>query len=184
LSNFVIRPAACLASGQDPLDQRAVADLHAVRQIAYATWPSTFRDILSPAQINYMLDWLYALPRLSAQVLSGEHVFHLAEIDGKPVGFCAHQLHHPEPHSAKIHKLYLLPETQGIGLGRALIDEVVQAARAASHTALVLNVNKYNRAVGFYEALGFVKSAEEVIDIGNGYVMDDYVMRIALSQTA
>lgn len=169
---FRIRPAARA--------EHAERDLEAVRQIAYATWPDTFRDILSPAQITYMLDWLYALPRLTAQVASREHEFHLAEIDGAPVGFCAHQLHHPEPGVAKIHKLYLTPQTQGLGIGRAMVAEVMDIARSAGHHALILNVNKYNRAVQFYEAIGFAKAGEEVIDIGDGYVMDDFVMRIPL----
>jgi hypothetical protein len=39
-----------------------------------------------------------------------------------------------------------------------------------------LNVNKYNKAQYFYSKLGFAIIKEEVIDIGNDYVMDDYVM--------
>jgi diamine N-acetyltransferase len=162
-----------------PLADAAV-DIEAVRRIAYATWPDTFRDILSTAQIDYMLAWLYDAKRLQSQVANGEHVFHIAEIDRVPVGFAAHQLDHPEDGNTKIHKIYLLPSTQGKGVGRALITAVIVAARAAAQSSITLNVNKYNRAVGFYEAMGFVNVAEEVIDIGGGYVMDDYVMRAAL----
>jgi diamine N-acetyltransferase len=172
---FRLRAAARAERGDD-----VDADLEAVRAIAYATWPDTFRGILTPAQITYMLDWLYALPRLRAQVATREHEFHIAELNGRPVGFCAHQLEHPEPGLSKIHKLYLLPETQGHGIGKALVLQVVAEASAAGHRAVVLNVNKYNRAVGFYEAIGFVRDREEVIDIGSGYVMDDYVMRLDL----
>jgi len=172
---FRLRAAARAERGDD-----VEADLQTVREIAYATWPDTFRDILTPAQITYMLEWLYALPRLRAQVLAREHEFHFAEIDGRPAGFCAHQLDHPEQGISKIHKLYLLPETQGQGVGKALVQQVVAEARAAGHHAVMLNVNKYNRAVGFYEAIGFVRDREEVIDIGGGYVMDDYVMRLDL----
>ena len=43
-----------------------------------------------------------------------------------------------------------------------------------------LNVNKYNSAVQFYEKLGFFRAKEMVLDIGNGYVMDDYVMQLNL----
>jgi GNAT superfamily N-acetyltransferase len=172
---FRLRAAARAERGDD-----VEADLQTVREIAYATWPDTFRDILKPEQITYMLEWLYALPRLRAQVSAREHEFHFAEIDGRPVGFCAHQLDHPETGISKIHKLYLLPETQGQGIGKALVQQVVGEARAVGHHAVVLNVNKYNRAVAFYEAIGFVRDREEVIDIGGGYVMDDYVMRLDL----
>ena len=80
----------------------------------------------------------------------------------------------------KIHKLYLLPVVQGRGIGRALIDTVRAIAESHGHDTLTLNVNKYNEAVHFYEAYGFRISGTEVIDIGGGYVMDDFVMNLSL----
>jgi GNAT superfamily N-acetyltransferase len=156
------------------------ADIEAVSQIAYATWPDTFRDILTAGQIDFMLAWLYATDRLYQQVQTGEHVIHLAELDDVPVGFVAHQLDHPSVGTAKIHKLYLLPAQHGKGIGRLLLETVRHAARAAGQHTLVLNVNKYNRAVDFYLANGLARVGEEVIDIGSGYVMDDYIMGSAL----
>ncbi|MBC7623853.1 MAG: GNAT family N-acetyltransferase [Aeromicrobium sp.] len=160
--------------------QDVSADVESVRQIAYATWPDTFREILTTAQIDYMLAWLYATERLHNQVRTGEHVIHLAEVDAMPVGFVAHQLNYPTAGTAKIHKLYLLPTQQGKGIGRMLIDTVREAASQADQHAVVLNVNKYNRATNFYRANGFAQAGEEVIDIGGGYVMDDLIMRCAL----
>ena len=46
--------------------------------------------------------------------------------------------------------------------------------------AIFLNVNKYNKARFFYEKLGFTIVKDEVIEIGNGYVMDDFVMEVAI----
>jgi GNAT superfamily N-acetyltransferase len=151
-------------------------DIESVRQIAYATWPDTFRDILTAEQIDYMLAWLYATDRLHQQIQSGEHVIHLAEVDGVAVGFVAHQLDHPTRGTSKIHKLYLLPTQHGKGIGKMLLETVRHAARAASQHTLVLNVNKHNRAVDFYLANGLARVGQEVIDIGGGYVMDDYIM--------
>lgn len=155
-------------------------DLIQVRRIAQATWPDTFRNILSPAQIEYMLAWLYAIDRLRQQVRTGEHVFHLADIDDEPVGFAAHQCECPRPGATKIHKLYLLPAAQGRGIGRALVDAVREIAESSGHDTLTLNVNKHNDAIRFYEAYGFRKGGEEVIDIGGGYVMDDFIMNLSL----
>jgi ribosomal protein S18 acetylase RimI-like enzyme len=39
-----------------------------------------------------------------------------------------------------------------------------------------LNVNRNNKALGFYQKFGFVILREEDIDIGNGYFMNDYIM--------
>ena len=70
----------------------------------------------------------------------------------------------------------MLSETQGKGCGKFMIDEIVKIAKSNNQKGVFLNVNKYNKAKFFYERLGFVISKEEVIDIGNDYVMDDYVM--------
>jgi ribosomal protein S18 acetylase RimI-like enzyme len=77
--------------------------------------------------------------------------------------------------------LYLLPSSQGKGVGKTLLLEVAKRAREAGQKSLVLNVNKYNKkAIDFYRALGFVTIRQEINDIGSGYVMDDDVMELSL----
>jgi ribosomal protein S18 acetylase RimI-like enzyme len=85
-----------------------------------------------------------------------------------------------EPNKTKIHKIYVLPETQGAGLGRKFFEFVKENAKDKQQKAIFLNVNKYNKALYFYEKLGFSIVKEEVIAIGNNYVMDDFVMEIAI----
>ena len=59
-----------------------------------------------------------------------------------------------------------------------MIDEVIKIAKSNQQKGVFLNVNKYNNAQFFYEKLGFTITKDEVIDIGNDYVMDDYVMNL------
>ena len=87
---------------------------------------------------------------------------------------------HKNENTTKIHKIYVLPETQGTGLGRQFFELVKDKAIENNQEAIFLNVNKYNNAIHFYTKLGFTKVKDEVIDIGNGYVMDDYVMEIVI----
>ena len=62
-----------------------------------------------------------------------------------------------------------------------MILEVADRARKANQKSLLLNVNKYNqKAIEFYNRIGFQEIYKEVIDIGNGYVMDDVVMELNL----
>ena len=42
--------------------------------------------------------------------------------------------------------------------------------------ALTLNVNRFNKAIDFYLKNGFKIIKEENIEIGNGFLMEDYVM--------
>ena len=139
----------------------------------------TTGEILSKAQLDYMIDKFYNEPALRELIQKG-HVFYLAQDENeKYVGFLSYELN-CEPNKTKIHKIYVLPETQGTGLGRQFFELVKDKAIENNQNAIFLNVNKYNNAIHFYTKLGFVKLKDEVIDIGNGYVMDDYVMEVAV----
>lgn len=151
-------------------------ELFKVQSIAHRTWPTTFANILSPEQIEYMLSWMYSLEMLESQFEKG-HTFLLVEENGEELGFAGFELNVAEGPKAKLHKIYLLPSSQGKGVGKALLVDVADRAKAAGQKSLLLNVNKYNqKAIDFYLRIGFQEIYKEVIDIGNGYVMDDVVM--------
>lgn len=151
--------------------------LQVVADLAKKIWPVTYATILSKEQLHYMLDRFYNLKALQKQLESGQ-VFYLAQNENQEfVGFVSYEIN-CKPNKMKIHKIYVLPETQGTGIGKQLFDLVKTKAQENQQTAIFLNVNKYNNAQKFYQKLGFAITKEEVIDIGNGYVMDDYVMEV------
>lgn len=142
-------------------------------------WPVAYGEILSKAQLEYMIDKFYNETALRELIQKG-HVFYLAQDDkDNYVGFVSYEIN-SEPNKTKIHKIYVLSETQGTGLGRQFFELVKEKAIENNQKVIFLNVNKYNNAINFYTKLGFIKVKDEVIDIGNGYVMDDYVMEIAI----
>ncbi len=147
-----------------------------IRDIAQRTWPSTFGAILSDEQIEYMLELMYSLPALEKQVVESGHRFLLAREGENYLGYASYETNYEGKSTTKLHKIYLLPESQGKGVGRALIDRVGMMARAAGNSVISLNVNRYNPAVQFYEKLGFQTVGHEDIDIGNGFLMEDFVM--------
>jgi len=158
------------------------SDIPLIQCIAEETWPVTFGEILSSEQIRYMLDWMYSSEMLQKHLTEEGHVFLLAwdSQQDRAVGFAGIQ-HAVKGQLTKIHKLYILPNQQGKGVGTKLIKSIQEMACAAQDEALYLNVNKYNiQAIKFYEYIGFKEIAQEVIDIGNGYVMDDFVLGMSL----
>ncbi|MFN3382787.1 MAG: GNAT family N-acetyltransferase [Runella zeae] len=150
--------------------------LSEINRIAHETWPSTFGEILSPKQISYMLEWMYSMDSLKQQITEKGHVFLLAKDETGFLGYASYELHYQALHKTKIHKIYLLPASQGKGVGAALIAQI--RARATQHNdlSLLLNVNRYNKAVGFYEKVGFQIVGSEDIDIGDGFLMQDFIM--------
>jgi ribosomal protein S18 acetylase RimI-like enzyme len=156
-----------------------IEDLKIIQSIAHRTWPDTFGKILSQAQIDYMLHSFYDLPHLQEQNEKG-HIFLLADESGEKLGFTGFEMNQ-EPGKTKIHKIYILPDAQGKGIGKKLIQAITEIALENEQTNILLNVNKYNEgAIDFYENLGFINIKSEIIDIGNGYVMDDFVFEIKI----
>jgi ribosomal protein S18 acetylase RimI-like enzyme len=151
------------------------ADLPNVRALAESIWRSSYAGLLSAGQIEYMLDQMYSPERLLQDWTSGV-VFERPIVDGVPVGYMATQAD-ATTQVMHLHKLYVLPEFQGKGLGGRLLEHAFQSATRVGCRSVRLHVNKGNhRAIACYRRHGFVEEASVVNDIGDGYVMDDYVM--------
>jgi len=160
-----------------------LTDRALIRSISERTWPSTYGHIISQEQIDFMLDWMYSDESLEKQMDSG-CVFYIASIKKEndqwdDVGFCSVGPEETESSkSHKLNKLYVLPAAQGTGTGKALLVKAIEFAKAAGSSSIFLQVNKHNDAYSFYLKQGFIKEAEFKFDIGNGFYMDDYVMRL------
>ena len=148
-------------------------DINTIGYLAHEIWPKAYGEILTPDQLSYMLDLLYKPTALSQQ-MNQQHIFILAELDEEPSGFASFS--EIEPGKFKLHKLYVLPGLQGKGVGRALLDFVTSECITRGGDTLLLNVNRYNKAINFYKKSGFEVIREEDVDIGKGYMMNDYVM--------
>ena len=170
MSQLIIRPAT--------LEDRTL-----IRSISERTWPSTYGHIISKEQIDFMLDWMYSDQSLAEQMKKG-HQFFIANIKGEDIGFCSVSDESKDngeenQHPYKLNKLYVLPSAHGTGTGKALLNKAIETAKAANASSLFLQVNKHNNAYTFYLKNGFVKESEFKFDIGNGFYMDDYVMRLS-----
>jgi GNAT superfamily N-acetyltransferase len=155
----------------------SIDDIPVIRELADKTWRIAYEEILSPAQLEYMLELIYSEASLQKQFATGHH-FLILEEDGKPIAFADYN--HLKENIYKLQKIYALPEQQGKGIGKLLINHVIERVKEKGATVLLLNVNRYNKAKQFYEHLGFKVISEEDIDIGEGYFMNDYVMSLNL----
>jgi len=156
--------------------QATPSDLETIIEIAEKTWWATYSPILEKEQIEFMLNKIYSVENISAQLGHGTQTYLLLIEDGKPVAFAGYSPREEDSEIYKLHKLYCLPETQGKGYGKILINEVAQKTIEAGKHTLDLNVNRHNKAKNFYEKMGFSVAYEEDIPIGP-YWMNDYVMR-------
>ncbi len=147
-----------------------------IRAIAKEVWPIAYGAILSQQQLEYMMEMMYSVSALQQQTNEKRHHFILAVEVEQPVGFASYEFNFEGTSKTKIHKIYILSSQQGKGTGKVLMDYIAETARKNNQEALLLNVNKHNSAREFYKKIGFTEVQDVVIDIGQGYVMDDFIM--------
>lgn len=149
------------------------ADIPLIRELALKIWPQTYASILPADKITYMLELMYSPGSLAKQMEEGAQFIVITD-DKEPVAFASYQEIHPG--IFKLHKIYVLISQQGKGTGRFIIDHILAEIKKKKGTSLQLQVNRNNQARYFYEKIGFTVIDEIDLDIGNGYVMDDYIM--------
>ena len=150
--------------------------LPALAELAGVIWRQHYPGIISHEQIDYMLGKMYSLETLRADLRSQRIHFYRLIVDGRMAGFAAIG---PldVPGDWKIHKLYLLPELHGCGLGSRLLQHCETEARRFGARRLQLAVNKRNiRPIAAYQRNGFAVVESVVTDFGDGFVMDDFIM--------
>lgn len=156
-------------------------DIPLIRQIAEEAFPATYRNILSKEQIDYMMEWMYSEQSLRRQMKEEAHAyFILFDESSAPCGYVSirpekERLYHLE-------KIYLLPSYQGKGYGTLLFSHAVDYVKGHcpgnAPVGIELNVNRHNPAYLFYRKMGMIQVREGDFEIGNGYYMNDYIMRL------
>jgi len=154
-----------------------------VVQLAHQIWHACYPGIISKAQIDYMLSVWYEPGLLHREISELRSSYVLMEATGRgPVGYLAFEVQ-PGDQVLFLSKLYLSPEFHGCGMGRAALDWLASQARSRGHSVIRLRVNKNNHgAIRSYLRAGYSFVEDVCSDIGNGFVMDDYLMERQLQQ--
>ena len=173
MSNFTIRPAS-------------IEDIPIIRGMAEVVFRETYAEILSPAQMEYMMDWMYSEDSLRRQIATPGKAFHIAYCGNIPVGYVSFEADGKTEDGRKrfhLQKLYVLPGYQRSGLGRQMFEYVKGLLHGMNPDGcrIELNVNRDNRAVGFYEHIGLTRDRQGDFPIGNGFYMNDYIYVLDLS---
>lgn len=145
-------------------------DFPVIREIAKTTWPVAYGSILSKAQLDYMLEKFYSDAALN------DNFSILVKEENICLGFASYEHHYLGGTKTRLHKIYLLPESQRKGAGKLLLAEVEKLAFENDDTIISLNVNRFNTAFNFYKKLGFEKVGEEDVELDFGYLMEDYIL--------
>ena len=150
-----------------------------VAGLAKTIWYDHYSPIIGREQVEYMLGKYQTSKAILAQTeLEGNYYF-LIHHEFVPVGYIGIVEKHNE---LFLSKLYILNTERGKGIGHFAIDFLVTRCRELGAPYITLTVNKQNSdSIGAYEKLGFEIYGEVESDIGAGYVMDDFLMRLRVN---
>lgn len=152
-----------------------------IQDLAKRSWENAYAEILSKEQMEYMLDTMYSADEISSHLKSNNYHYYLIidQTTDSPEGFIGYE-HGYEDQTTKLHRIYLVPESKGKGFGKEALVFLTQKTSENGDNRIILNVNKFNAARKFYESQGYRIYDEGAFDIGNNFVMDDYLMEFII----
>lgn len=155
-------------------------DIGMVVQLAGKIWNECYPPLIGQAQVDYMLGSLQSVCAIRRQIESGV-LYYLILLENVPSGYVAVRCD-VEDSCLFLSKLYVLAEQRGRGLGRGALAFAEAYARKHALQLICLNVNRGNlSAISWYRHVGFRQTDRIVVDIGGGYVMDDFRMEKSVS---
>ena len=153
-------------------------DIEAVVTLARIIWPEHYTPIIGSEQVDYMLTKLHSKEVINRQIAAENFLYFLIKSGPRPIGYIGVRI---DSDRLFLSKIYLLSEERGSGLGRAAMDFVRELAVKSGVEKIALTVNKHNvGTIAAYGRLGFVTTGDVCLDIGEGYVMDDFEMELVL----
>jgi diamine N-acetyltransferase len=176
------RPPASFAL-PDPLSAvETDAQIERVAELAREIWLEYYPQVIGREQTEYMIATLQSAAAIGEQLRARTSYFLLTRVppvlDGSPLelGYAAVEA---RAGTLFISKLYLLAAARGKGLGQRALHALRDFARALGLCQLELTVNRNNAlALRAYERFGMQVVGTKYAEIGGGYAMDDYVLRL------
>jgi ribosomal protein S18 acetylase RimI-like enzyme len=157
--------------------QKVESDEHieTVVKLAEEIWNEHYPQIITQSQIEYMLQKYQSRAAVKRQLNQGEN-YYLLNLANSFIGYFS-LIPDKDNHQLQLSKFYLLKNVRGKGHAKDMFRFILSIMRQQKLNHIWLTVNKHNTtAIAAYEKSGFVKTDSLVMEIGNGYVMDDYKM--------
>lgn len=151
------------------------ADLTTIESLARDIWTESYEGIVPRAQTDYMVERFQTAPALREQIGKG-YTYLIVTVDGVPAGYCGYV---PDDKGLFLSKIYISKDYRGSGLSTKLFDRLRVIARTLGKDRVHLTVNRNNaHAISVYEHEGFVGVGTADTPIGEGFVMNDYLMEL------
>jgi ribosomal protein S18 acetylase RimI-like enzyme len=147
-------------------------EISEVVELGAVIWTDHYTPIIGIDQVNYMLDKYQSVEAISKQIEEGYEYYQLCD-NSELIGYMAVQ---KREKALFLSKIYIHRDQRGKGFGKEAMNSIFHRAKELNCDLVRLTVNKYNtNSIKTYEKIGFKNVGPAVFDIGNGYIMDDYI---------
>lgn len=161
------------------INKASQTDLPPIAELANDIWREHYTPIIGSEQVEYMLKKYQSVSAMAEQISDGISYYSVV-LDGKLVGYLSF---YRKDEALFLSKIYVSSGLRGKGIGRQAMEFVIEQAKTMGLAKIQLTVNKYNSgSIEAYKRMGFQTVDEVVVDIGGGFVMDDYVMELFLNE--
>ena len=159
--------------------ETTAAGLAEIATLANEIWHECFVGIISAEQIDYMVEKFQSFYPIMKQVSEQDYSYYAVREDGELCGYFCVKPENDERFF--LSKLYLRKDKRGRGIASSMLGRIFEEGRKAGKKRVYLTVNKHNdHAISVYKSTGFEITDEAVTDIGNGFVMDDFILSYTL----
>lgn len=142
--------------------------------LAEIIWREHYTPIIGKDQVEYMLENFQSREVIGSQINEGEQSYYLIKLKSETIGYFSIK---PQNNMLFLSKVYILKPHRNKGIGKTVFHFITNEARTVGLNGIYLTVNKNNKnSIKAYENMGLKKESSAITDIGNGYVMDDYIM--------
>ena len=153
-------------------------EIKKLSDLASEIWHDYWPCILSSAQIDYMVAKFQSFNALKEQINDENYIYNIIEDNNNSIGYfgvC------PKENYLFLSKLYIKKNYRAMGYGKKAFIKIIEIAKLHNRNSIQLTVNKYNsNTIKAYEKWGFKTINSVVTDIGEDFVMDDYIMEYKL----
>lgn len=150
----------------------------ALAELAHQIWFEYWPALIGADQTAYMVEQFQSRAAIERDMREHayEYWFVRAADDGRVVGYTGGHVE-PETNRFFVSKIYLRAEERGKHFASAVVRFYERLCRERGLGAMYLTVNKGNElGIRAYEGNGFATIDAVETDIGQGFIMDDYIM--------
>lgn len=158
--------------------QVKISEISELAKLAASIWHEYWTELLAKEQIDYMVDKFQSENAILNQYNNDKYTYYFINENNKNIGYFGLS---EKKDYLFLSKLYISKDYRHKDIGTKAFEQIKEIAKEKNYKSIKLTVNKYNKNTIFaYNKWGFQTVDSVVTDIGNGFVMDDYIMEYKL----